>query len=75
MSDLTEVENCVKSYLANARHHFDRKDYKRALSFLELAQDEIKYLAATEKEQLAAIIGEIEAKRGLESHAPSPEAD
>lgn len=27
------------------------------------------------EEQLAAIIGEIEAKRGLESHAPSPEAD
>ena len=26
-------------------------------------------------EDLSAIIGEIEAKRGLESHAPSPEAD
>ena len=68
MSDLTEVENCAKSYLANARHHLDSKDYKRALSFLELAQDEIKYLAATESDQLRDIIGEIEAGRKVKGN-------
>jgi hypothetical protein len=43
--EVIEIQNCVISYLLNARHHFDSGDYARALSFLDLAKDEIEYLA------------------------------
>jgi len=35
------IENRVKSYLLNAKHHFENRDYMRALGFLEMAQVEI----------------------------------
>ena len=35
------IENRVKSYLLNAKHHFENRDYMRALGFLEIAQVEI----------------------------------
>lgn len=39
------IQSSVISYLGNARLHFEQGDYQRALSFLDLAQNEIQYLA------------------------------
>ena len=42
--EIISIENSVISYLGNARLHFDNGDYLRALSFLDLAKNEIEYL-------------------------------
>jgi hypothetical protein len=42
--EIFSIENSVKSYLMNARHHFDEGDYKRAIAFVDLAINETEYL-------------------------------
>lgn len=43
--EIISIQNSVISYLGNARLHFEQGDYQRALSFLDIAQNEIEYLA------------------------------
>ena len=44
-NEIVDIENCTKSYLMNAREYYDKKDYQRALSYLEAAKNEIEFLA------------------------------
>lgn len=43
--EIISIENSVLSYLHNACLHFEQGDYQRALSFLDVAKNEIEYLA------------------------------
>lgn len=44
MDELIEVRNCAESYLENAKYHLLHGGYEKALSFANLARDEIDYI-------------------------------
>jgi len=43
--EIISIENSVISDLGNTRLYFEQGDYQRALSFLDMVQNEIEYLA------------------------------
>lgn len=44
MDELIEIRGCAEGYLENAKYHLIHSAYEKALSFANMARDEIDYI-------------------------------